>query len=75
MSANPNLRVTDAVRASGMSQVQLAQLLELSPPAVRDRLRGRTRWALTEVTTLAEALDLDLSDLLGVTSDGEEVSA
>lgn len=64
MSSNPYLRVSDAVRESGMSQVQVARLLGMSPQAVRDRLRGRTRWSLAEVAAIAKHLDLDAAEIL-----------
>lgn len=75
--ADDYLRVSDLVRDAsdrlGLSQGALADHLGITRPALNARLQCRTRWTLTEVTTLARLLDIDLYALLDSASDGDEV--
>lgn len=65
--------VEEAARRLGLDQGALAQIAGIRRVSLNERLRGHTRWSLTEVTALARALDLDLSALLDAASDGDEV--
>lgn len=79
MATATDARVADLVRAAaddhGFTQVTLAGRLGITRQALSARLCGRTRWTLSEVSTLAQLLDLDVHALLDATSDGGEVTA
>lgn len=57
--------ITDAVKRSGRRHRDLADHLGLSPVAFSDRMRGRTRWTLTEAHQLSLLLGVSLDELLG----------
>lgn len=65
--------VEEAADRLGLDQSALAAIAGVSRVSLNERLRGRTRWSLSEVTALARALDLDLGALLDAASDGDEV--
>lgn len=47
-----------------VTQMRLTQALDLPQGAVSARLNGRTDWRLRELVVVAEALHVDLVDLL-----------
>lgn len=53
-----------AVLASGRRHRDLATAIGLGRCAFADRMRGRTRWRITEARALAIELDMSLDDLL-----------
>lgn len=57
-------RLSEAVRLSGRRHRDLAEHLGLSPVAFSDRMRGRTRWTLTEAHALSLLLGFSLDELL-----------
>lgn len=79
MATKSDLRLSAMVREAaerlGLTQQALASIAGLHRVALNDRLQGRTRWTLSELTALARALDLDLTALLDSASDGDEVLA
>jgi hypothetical protein len=48
----------------GLTQTQVGRLIGLSQPAVADRYRARTDWALNEIELLEEAMGLARGALL-----------
>lgn len=66
--AMTNQRINQNIRAElarkQMTQMQVADLLELNQSSVSSRLSGATRWKVDELTRLAEALHIDVSVLL-----------
>lgn len=63
-----NQRINENIRAElarqQMTQMQVADLLQLSQSGVSSRLRGDTRWRVDELTRLAEALRIPVAVLL-----------
>lgn len=57
--------ITAKLRAAGITQEALSPVLGLSRPAISDRMRGRTRWALTEAREIADLLGITLDSLVG----------
>lgn len=57
--------ITEAVRRSGRRHRDLAEQIGLSAAAFSDRMRGRTRWTLTEAHQLSLLLGVSLDELLG----------
>lgn len=43
----------------GESQTSLAKLLEMSRPAMSNRLAGKTEWTISEIDKLCEYFDKD----------------
>jgi len=58
-------RVSAAVRLSHRTGRQWADLLEVSPQALSDRLRHRTAWTLADAAAIAGALEVSLDALIG----------
>lgn len=58
------VRVSQLVDDSGMTQHAVARRLGLSRSSVSDRLRGRTRWTTAELPVVAQMLGVSMSDLL-----------
>ncbi len=58
-------RIAKAIRRSGLRDAHFARSLGLSTPAMSDRMRGRTRWTLTEAALIARMLGVSLDDLVG----------
>lgn len=56
--------IAEAVRRSGRRHRHLAEALGLAQPAFSDRMRGRTRWTLTEAVDLARLLGVPLDELV-----------
>lgn len=79
MASATDLHVADLVQEAahrlGLGQAALAGMLGISRQALNARMTGRTKWTVSEVATLARALDLDLYALLDGASDGDEVLA
>lgn len=63
----PDQRFSDlirkACRVSSTNQTEMAELLGICRASMSDRLRGRSRWTLTEAVTLAVHFELDLDEL------------
>ena len=49
-------RLTELVRASGITQAHLARHLGVSRQSAADRLAGRTRWLARELPLVADAI-------------------
>lgn len=63
--------VRDEADVRGIKHQKLADVADLHRVALHDRLRGRTRWTLSEMTALALFLDLDMDVLLYVPADDD----
>lgn len=63
--------IASAVKASDYTQILLAHLLGLTPQAMSDRMRGRTRWTLSDAQQLAPLLGVTLDELVGQGDDVE----
>lgn len=59
----PN-HVAKAVRASRYTDREVARRLGLSQTAMSDRMRGRTRWTLSEAVEIARVLQIPVDDLV-----------
>lgn len=79
MATPTDLRLSDMVREAahraGLTHQALAGIVGLGRVPFTDRMRGRTPWSVSELTSLARALDLDLYALLDSAVDGDEVTA
>lgn len=64
------IRVELARRQS--SQAALAKHLNLSQPAIHRRMTGKVPWRITELTQVAEFLDISVNELV---NQREEASA
>lgn len=65
-------RITECVRASGLTQAQIAAELGIDQPRVSDLLRGRLRrFSLDRLLKLANAAGLDATIDLAPRADGE----
>ena len=62
-------RIRHARKLAGLSQAQVAELLNLHRPSISEMEAGRRRVTAEEATRLAEAFDVDLGWLLGETSE------
>ena len=57
-------KLVDAIRHSGLSQVEIAAKLGIAQPTVAQYLSGRAMPALDTFANLCIVLDLDPSDIL-----------
>lgn len=49
----------------GQNQAALARAMKVPPMWVSDRLRGRVQWTLNDLARIADALDINVVDLVG----------
>ena len=57
-------RLTEAIKQSGISQTELAKLLNIKAPTVNQYLSGRAMPALDTLANLCKVLDLDANYIL-----------
>lgn len=60
---DPQKSVTAAVTRAPFTQTALARQLGLPAASVCDRVKGRSRWQLDELVTIADMLGVTLDDL------------
>lgn len=58
-------QIAAAIRRSPRSQRFYASALGLSPQAMNDRMRGRTRWSLADAIILSRLLGKTVDELVG----------
>lgn len=56
--------VRSAVRRSRVTQSNVALLLGMSPSAFSERMSGTTRWTAVDLQRLADAIGVDVRELL-----------
>ena len=57
----------NAIKQSGLTQVELAKKLNISQPTVSEYLTGKSMPALDTFANLCQLLDLDANDILCIT--------
>ncbi len=57
-------RLTEAIRTSGMTQVEISRRLGISAPTVAQYISGRSMPALDTFANLCKILDVDANDIL-----------
>lgn len=57
------IKVDDLLRARGVSQRELGELLGLSQPAVNRRLQGTVEFRLSELRKISSTYDVQLAEL------------
>ena len=60
-------RLIEAIRLSGIPQVELARRLNIKPPTLSQYISGRAMPALDTFANLCKLLDVDPAYILGVT--------
>jgi predicted transcriptional regulator len=60
---------------AGRTQADIATLLGISQPSVSERMRGNTPWRVTELTAVAEFLNVSVSVLLSETDPAAVVAS
>lgn len=60
------VRIREALRAANISQETVAQRLGLTQQAISRRFTGAVDFSLSELTAIAELLELSLTEMLEV---------
>jgi len=67
-------RIREARKLAGLSQKQVADLLDLHRPSVSELEAGNRRASAHEITKLAEAFDVSVSWLMGEGAESVDVN-